>query len=167
MIFLMNISCSKDDNSIPENFDDADRSFFEFNDESNQYILKPWNYDLPQNINRTYPLVVFLHGSGGAGNISYLSHIGYDNQDDDKINETAHSFQTEHPCFVLVPQTYSGWNNSSLIEQVEYFKSNYRIDESRIYLIGYSMGGSGSYSFANAYNSHNEHLFAGIIRLAG
>lgn len=29
------------------------------------------------------------------------------------------------------------------------------------------MGGSGSYSFANAYNDYNNHLFAGIIRLAG
>lgn len=46
-------------------------------------------------------------------------------------------------------------------------KKKYRIDYNRIYLIGYSMGGSGSYSLANAYYKYNKHLFDGILRLAG
>ncbi len=130
-------------------------------------MLEPWDYEHLINTHKKFPLVIFLHGSGGAGNISYLNYLGYDNPDDDREDLKAISFQKEHPCFVLVPQTNFSWNNSLLIEQVEDFKANYRIDDTRIYLIGYSMGGSGSYSFANAYYDFNEHLFAGVIRLAG
>ena len=163
----MNISCSNDNNDIPETFDKADRPYFKYNAKKNQYVLEPWNYSLSENKNRNYPLVIFLHGGGGAGNISYLNYIGYDNPDDNKDDEIAHNFQTKHPCFVLIPQTSSNWDNNALIEQVEDFKNTFRIDKSRIYLIGYSMGGSGSYNFANAYYDYNGHLFAGIIRLAG
>ncbi len=151
----------------PEIFDDTLRPYFVYNKTSNQYILEPWNYSLNENKDRLYPLVIFLHGGGGAGNISYLNYIGYDDPDDNRVDSIAYNFQKKHPCFTLVPQTSGGWNNSILIEQVEDFKSNHRIDKDRIYLIGYSMGGSGSWSFANAYNNHNGHLFAGIIRLAG
>ena len=167
LISLLAISCSKEKAGIKENFDDTKRTFFEYNNEKNQYVLMPWNYDESHNQSRKYPLVVFLHGSGGAGNISYLNYIGYDNPEDDNTDSTAYNFQKKYPCFTFVPQTNSYWDNNSLIEQVEDFKSKYRIDETRIYLIGYSMGGSGSWSFANAYYDHNSHLFAGIIRLAG
>jgi len=167
LILLLNSSCSKVSIDIHETFDNADRPYFKYDAEKNQYILEPWNYSLSQNKNRNYPLVIFLHGGGGAGNISYLNYIGYDNPDDNKDDETALNFQKKHPCFVLIPQTSSSWDNNTLIEQVEDFKSTYRIDKSRIYLIGYSMGGSGSYSLANAYYDSKRHLFAGIIRLAG
>lgn len=150
-----------------EIFLDSDRPFFNYIESDNQYALMPWNYNKSTNINRNYPLVIFLHGMGGAGVINFLNYIGYDDPENDKVDSVAYHFQKEHPCFTLVPQTSGEWNNASLIEQVEKFKSKYRIDESRIYLIGYSMGGSGSWSFANAYNEYNGHLFAGIIRLAG
>lgn len=169
LIVVLGSSCSKDNTNetTPETFNNADRPYFTFDTLKNQYLLEPWNYNLPQNSTKKYPLVIFLHGSGGAGNISYLNFIGYDNPDASIANQTALNFQTQHPCFVLVPQTSSGWDNNALIQQVEELKSTYRIDKTRIYLIGYSMGGSGSYSFANDYYDYNEHLFAGIIRLAG
>ena len=171
IILIMLFSCSEDNYSsksdIPEDFNSLTRPYFVYNNEMNQYVLEPWNYKSPHNHNRNYPLVIFLHGSGGAGNITYLNYIGYDNPEDNREDQTALEFQKNHTCFTLVPQTGSSWNNSDLIEQVEYFKENCRIDTNRIYLIGYSMGGSGSYSFANAYYDYNKHLFAGIIRLAG
>lgn len=166
---LFTISCTKENegNSGLIPFDSINRPYFTYNQDQNNYLLKPWDYDHPISTVNKYPLVIFLHGSGGAGNISYLNYIGYDNPEDDREDQTALKFQKNHPGFVLVPQTSSSWNNSILIEQVEELKNTYRIDESRIYLIGYSMGGSGSYSFANAYYDYNHHLFAGIIRLAG
>jgi predicted peptidase len=152
---------------LAEFFDENLRPYFEFNTDSNQYVLEPWNYNLERNADRSYPLVIFLHGYGGAGNISYLNYLGYDNPDDEKVDEVAWDFQTTNPCFVMIPQTSSFWDNTSLIAQVEAFKLAHRIDTHRIYLIGYSMGGSGSYSFANDYYDYNQHLFAGIIRLSG
>jgi predicted peptidase len=152
---------------LSEYFDENSRPYFEFKEDSNQYVLEPWNYDLDYNKDRAYPLVVFLHGYGGDGDISYLNYLGYDDPDDATVDEVALSFQTTNPCFVMLPQTSGSWDNDSLIAQVEAFKQAHRIDEQRIYLIGYSMGGSGSYSFANDYYDYNKHLFAGIIRLAG
>jgi predicted peptidase len=168
ILSLMNFSCTeKNRDVVPETFDMANRPYFKFDSGKNQYLLEPWNYNLQQNEDRKYPLVIFLHGSGGAGDISYLNYLGYDKAGKMLADETALKFQKEHPCFVLVPQTGSEWNNNNLIGQVEFIKTSYRIDTSRIYLIGYSMGGSGSYSFANSYFDFNRHLFAGIIRLAG
>lgn len=168
ILLMLDFSCSEiNKDSAPETFGMANRPYFKFDSAKNQYLLEPWNYNLQQNKDRKYPLVVFLHGIGGAGDISYLNFLGYDNADNSPGNETALKFQKEHPCFVLVPQTSSDWQYSTLIEQVEFIKTFYRIDSLRIYLIGYSMGGSGSYSFANAYYDFNKQLFAGIIRLAG
>lgn len=165
---MLTSSCSESDNTpvINEEFNASNRPYFEYNDDNNQYVLKPWNYDQPHNQDRNYPLVIFLHGHGGAGNISYLNYLGYDTPDTGD-DEKALEFQKTNPCFVLAPQTTSFWNNDELIEQVEEFKQKYRIDTNRIYLIGYSMGGSGSYSFINSYFDYNEQLFAGVIRLAG
>lgn len=171
-VLTISISTACSENSInnsgsSRNFDSLTRPYFEYNEAEDFYLLQPWEYNAEVNSNRTYPLVVYLHGSGGAGNISYLNYIGYDNPDDDYDNETALNFQKTYTSFTLIPQTYGGWDNSKLIKLVEDIKSKYRIDESRIYLIGYSMGGSGSWSFMNAYYDYNEHLFAGNIRLAG
>lgn len=168
ILSLLNFSCSeKPGDPVSETFDMTNRPYFKFDTGKNQYLLEPWNYNLQINKDRKYPLVIFLHGSGGAGDISYLNYLGYDKPGNILADETALKFQKEHPCFVLVPQTSSEWNNINLIGQVEFIKTSYRIDTARIYLIGYSMGGSGSYSFANSYYDFNRHLFAGIIRLAG
>lgn len=151
----------------PEKFDDSDRPRFVHNQSSNYHSCVPWNYDKPQNAARSYPLVVFLHGAGGAGNIDYLNHLGYFDPAKSSADVTARSFQSRRPSFVLVPQTSGSWTNPAIIGLIEHFKSTYRIDPRRVYLIGYSMGGSGSYALANAYCDHNGGLFAGIIRLAG
>lgn len=167
ILILLSFSCSGTNmDPIPESSDPLSRPFFRFDPGRNEFLLHPWNYDLPENSQKKYPLVIFLHGSGGAGDISYLNFLGYDT--DDGIDDTvATGFQKRYPCFVLVPQTAGEWDNKRLIEEGEYIKKTYRIDSSRIYLIGYSMGGSGSYSFANEWYDYNGHLFAGIIRLVG
>lgn len=160
-------ACTKNTYTIEsEIFNKSDRPKFEHNTSSDFYFCKPWNYDKSFNSERDYPLVVYLHGAGSAGKINYLDYLGYDaNLLFD--NAQARNFQLNYPCFVLVPQTNDSWDNDKLINQIEDFKKSHRIDLNRIYLIGYSMGGSGSYSLANAYYKHNKHLFAGIIRLAG
>lgn len=151
---------------LPAEFKLIDRPHFNYNVAINQHTLLPWNYNLKRNESKKYPLVIYLHGFGGANKIEHLNFLGYQSLDI-AIDRTSLNFQIATPCFVLVPQTNTGWDNNLLINQVETFKKKYRVDTSRIYLIGYSMGGSGAYSFANAYNNYNGHLFAGIIRLAG
>ena len=152
----------------PEIFNDADRPFFAYNSTEDFYYCTPWNYDKPQNSGRKYPLVIYLHYSGGAGDISKLGlyYLGYDSNDG--IDDSrAKNFQTTYPSFVLVPQTYDVWDDNKLIALIEEYKTNYRIDLSRIYIIGYSLGGPETYSLANSYYDYNKQLFAGIIRLTG
>ena len=80
---------------------------------------------------------------------------------------TGDEHKKTYPCFVYVPHTKRGWNNTILIQQIENLKTHYRIDRNRMYLMGYSMGGSGSYALANSHWDYNGHLFAGIVRMAG
>ncbi len=132
-------------------------------------LSKPDDYT--SNDTRTYPLVVFLHGAGESGidnrrqslDLSYLGN-GFSNQ--------ARSFRKKHPSFIYSPQapkrtTWDGHNLDNVIATIEHLKSSYPIDIHRIYLIGYSMGGSGTFSLAEKYHRQNGQLFAGIIRLAG
>ncbi|NOY95854.1 MAG: hypothetical protein GXO81_05655 [Chlorobi bacterium] len=168
LILALLFSCSKDiPDTEPETFNDADRPFFQYVSSSDYYYCKPWNYGKDINKKRKYPLVIFLHAWGGAGEIDYLSYLGYDSIDNAN-NKTAEKFQSDYPSFVLIPQAPSNvWNNNELIDLIEDFKSRYRIDNNRIYIIGYSIGGSGTYSLANAYYDYNRLLFAVIIRLSG
>lgn len=103
--------------------------------------------------NETFPLVIYLHGY----------------RDSDRLPDYLMDREERltHPSYLLIPHTRDQWNNSLLIQEIESVIHRYNIDPDRIYLIGYSMGGSGSFSLANAYYDYNRHLFAGIIRLAG
>jgi predicted esterase len=71
-----------------------------------------------------------------------------------------------------VPQCPLGlsWEGEVLdevIETIEHLKSVYPIDPGRLYLVGYSMGGSGSYELAYRYYNEKGKRFAAIVRLAG
>ena len=157
IIVLFFIACGQKLSDSKAEQDVKNIPVFEYNQEENYYLYKPENYD-ENNTNKLYPLIVYLHGGGGAGDPKDLSLLGYSDAD---------AFKKKYPCFVYAAQTPDSWKNNILIEQIEKLKNSCRIDKNRIYLIGYSMGGSGSYSLANAYYDFNAHLFAGIIRLAG
>jgi predicted peptidase len=110
---------------------------------------------------RRYPLVIFLHGSGERGN---------DNEA--QLKWGALNFATDEnmfrfPAFVVAPQCPAGqgWANldrdrtsnrisllptpskpmTSLLELIAKLKKSLRIDTTRIYITGLSMGGFGTY----------------------
>jgi predicted peptidase len=145
---------------IVETFDAADRPAFELvtldigGSEKTYKLQKPWNYDKPHNAGREYPLIVSLHGSGGS---YYAPCIVGDDEE-----------MQRYPCFFMAP-TNGDWGGGAawVRTEIETLKSTYRIDENRLYLMGFSMGGSGSYSFAGGYYTEQGGFFAGIVRLAG
>jgi predicted peptidase len=144
-----------------ENFDLEDMPDFELVEPDGYYLCKPWNYDKAWNEHRNYPLLVWMHGSGGASEPTYLAQLGYGS------SETAVAFKSSHPCFVYAPQTSGSWDNNRLVAELEAIREQYRIDYTRIYSVGYSMGGYNSILLANAYYDYNGSAFASIMPIAG
>lgn len=148
-------------------------SFEEKQYENYKYRLcKPKNYKNESDLHRKYPLVIYLHGAGGRGNDNSKQSYGL-RRLGNGFGGQAKSFKNKYPCFVYVPQcpSNSTWNNKTTLTMVtktiEKLISEYPIDRDRLYLIGYSMGGSGTYALVDQYYNFNKQLFAAIIRLAG
>lgn len=142
--------------TMNETFALADKPEFTQDATRDYKLLKPWNYDKEWNQERRYPLVVSLHGGGGGGYYAPCI-VGKENE------------MQQYPCFFMSPKNPSGWGESAawVRDELEVLKARYRIDTNRVYLMGFSMGGSGSYPFAEGWYREHGGLFAGIVRLAG
>lgn len=128
-----------------------------------------------------YPLVLFLHGAGERGNDNELQLLHGANMFTNPVN------RTNYPTFALFPQcpTNSFWapiNRSDIKDESFYpyqaqmpaslqavkelldnFIDNYPIDPNRIYIMGLSMGGMGTFDMVCRY----PYLFAAAIPICG
>jgi poly(3-hydroxybutyrate) depolymerase len=115
-----------------------------FQDRKLTFLLyKPASYKPTDRI----PLLVYLHGSGSVGtDIEKVKEQGIA-----KLIEEG----TKIPYLVVVPQLPPDMNNRWDPEFVnEFFKHiffYYKIDRSRVYLTGYSMGGTGVWDYTTAF----------------
>ncbi|MCF8379225.1 MAG: dienelactone hydrolase family protein [Bacteroidales bacterium] len=100
-------------------------------------LLKPINIDS----NISYPIIVSLHGAGGTGtdNIRQLR----------KWNQylAEENIRNEYPCYVLAPQTTKQWDTIALQNIKDIIAKLPSVDMKRIYILGHSMGGHGTYIF--------------------
>lgn len=103
-----------------------------------------------------WPLMLFLHGSGESGtNLSKVKAHG-----PPKLIENGQKI----PMIVVSPQSSGrGWSAESLTALLNDLTRKYRVDKSRIYLTGLSMGGYGTWTLAAA---HPE-MFAAIVPICG
>ena len=125
----------------------------------------------PYDKSKKYPLVIWLHGAGGAGSDN-LNQISGDQIPGTRI-WTKPENQMRYPAFVLVPQSSGGWASSSatqlsdeerlVIEILNALKSEFSIDTKRVYLSGQSNGGFGTWDLI----SKRPELFAAAIPLCG
>jgi len=91
---------------------------------------------------KKWPLILFLHGSGERGDdIEKVKVHGLP-----KIVEE----QPDFPFVVISPQCPEGewWSADALVALLDSVEKKYRIDKSRIYLTGLSMGGFGTWELA-------------------
>jgi predicted glycoside hydrolase/deacetylase ChbG (UPF0249 family)/poly(3-hydroxybutyrate) depolymerase len=118
-----------------------------------QYLLSlPEDYAATD---KTYPLLVFLHGSGESGtDLNKVKAHG-----PPRLIDAG----TKFPFLVLSPQATRGWNVDALDQLIEDVASTHRVDRSRIYLTGLSMGGSGTWQLAAAFPDR----FAAIAPICG
>lgn len=117
---------------------------------------------------KNYPLLLFIHGGGQFGNGSYdlplLLNEGIPQLLDEKkfppdflVNGTHHSFIVLTPQFTKVP------DNTIIASFLDFAKKNYRIDTSRIYITGFSLGARMACDFSAA----NANKIAAIVPISG
>ncbi|VGO20706.1 carboxylesterase family protein [Pontiella sulfatireligans] len=98
-------------------------------------LLKPLNFDASQH----YPVIVSLHGGGGRGsdNVKQLR----------KWNQFLAEEQTrkDYPCYVLAPQSSAHWDAPEFAKIKAIIAGLPSVDMDRIYILGHSMGGHGTY----------------------
>lgn len=128
---------------------------------------------------RRYPLVLFLHGSGGSGtdNVKQLERANWFGGLVWALPEN----QRRHPCFIVAPQSDSNWPPVRLregqlpeillgpgrdrlaIDIVERLCAELPVDRSRIYVTGQSMGGAGTWHVL----AERPDLFAAGVPVCG
>jgi dienelactone hydrolase len=120
------------------------------------YLLSlPDGYD--KDSTRHWPLVIFLHGSGESGtDLEKVKAHG-----PPKLVAAGKKF----PFILVSPQAQHpfDWEPDNLYHLLVYIKHKYRVEESRVYLTGLSMGGFGTWAFAIKYPGE----FAAIIPICG
>jgi len=110
-------------------------------------FFKPAGYDK----NKSYPLVVYLHGSSDTVSRDMAWY--------------QESIQKENPVFVLTPKCENpdqGWGNTwqgghtiataLTLKLIDSLVTKYNIDKNRLYLFGISMGGFGVFSIVAKEN---------------
>jgi predicted peptidase len=119
------------------------------------------------------PLIVYLHGSGGAGTDN-RRQISGGNTAGTHIWTTP-ALQAKHQAFVLVPQipTDAQWSATEsdalapyaqrVLDLVARLSKEFAIDADRIYLVGQSLGGFGVWDVV----SKRPKLFAAAVPLCG
>lgn len=110
------------------------------------------------------PLVVFLHGGNLAG-LQKKALAGLDAL-------VQPEFQAEHPCYVLAPTSMRhlngemGWTEDEralVVDLIQYYVDSGKIDASRIYITGNSMGSGGAINTALEYPD----VFAAVMPMSG
>lgn len=127
----------------------------------------PGRYALPGDNNKQYPVIIWLHGGGGFGNggdeLTFVTRsaermFGHATQKPSwRIGDTTYSFLQFAPQFRSYPTSEEIHSFIFFIEQ------NYRVDKSRIYLVGFSLGGKMASDYAAQYPLE----IATLITLAG
>lgn len=107
---------------------------------------------------RTFPLLIFLHGLGEKGNgaapMGPLTRNG-----PHKMIKAGSTLFNDAGVVVCSPQTPVWWNTGTLTTYLDYLTTTYRIDRSRIWVTGLSMGGGGTFDWVR----DRPELFAACI----
>lgn len=103
-------------------------------------LLKPVNFDS----SKKYPLIISLHGAGGRGSDNKKQLKAWNGQ------LAEESIRKEFPAYVLAPQSKGLWNTDQLNQIKEVIKTIPAVDMKRIYILGHSMGGHGTFIYIQA-----------------
>ena len=104
----------------------------------------------------TYPLMLFLHGSGERG---------LDTEDVRKHGPHKYLMSHDNPFIIIEPQCDPGqwWHACSVIDLLNEVCGKFRVDPQRVYLTGLSMGGFGTWATAGEFPER----FAAMVPICG
>lgn len=119
-------------------------------------VIEPRNYSA----NKKYPVILYLHGAGetGTDNVSQVLTM----QDAFLVNGDLLS-----ETIIICPQTTSWWSTgasgtgpvAAAVRLIESLSETYNMDKNRIYVMGISMGGYGTW---DALSNYPDFFAAGI-----
>ena len=98
-------------------------------------LMKPIHFDS----NKRYPVIVSLHGGGGRGTDNRKQLRGWNRL----LAEEPR--RSDYPCYVLAPQANRLWDAAHLKNIKEVIAALPSVDLDRLYILGHSMGGHGTY----------------------
>ncbi len=106
------------------------------------YALRlPQNYDK----NKTYPLIVILHGMGPSNQFSFISYE-FKKKFNTEKNNKIEAFSLEP--FGRGNNYYQGLAEKDIFEAIDDMKKYFKVNEDKTYLMGQSMGGGGTWNIA-------------------
>ncbi|EPX56435.1 hypothetical protein D187_007777 [Cystobacter fuscus DSM 2262] len=105
-----------------------------------------------------YPVIIHLNGAGEFGTSTTeadLLNIVTRHGALKKIRYTTQgkTYFGEQQVMVFTPRAATGWQPAEVNAFIDFIIANYRVDTTRIYLTGISMGGYGSWTYAYAYGN--------------
>ena len=104
-----------------------------------------------------YPVILSLHGAGGKGTNNTSQLKVWNKQLAD------HGTRQNFPCYVVAPQAAELWNRVHYNQVKKIIAGLPQADRNRIYVLGHSMGGHGTYIFLQ----FEKHYFAAAAPSAG
>ena len=104
-------------------------------DEMPYRLMKPYGFDA----GKLYPVIVSLHGGGGRGTDNRKQLRVWNKLLAEKPTRSA------YPSYVLAPQTTHLWDAAHLEKIKTVIAALSSVDRDRIYILGHSMGGHGTY----------------------
>jgi predicted peptidase len=142
--------------AVPDGSQTAIDGFIPRMYQDSRHQQMPYRLFIPKAIskNSKYPLIIWLHGAGGAG-ADNVAQVSGDQVNGTRIWTKPES-QKKYPAFVLAPQSEGVWSEGSedlsprlalVLAILDSLKNEFSIDPKRIYLTGQSNGGVGVWEF--------------------
>ena len=132
---------------------------FSLRDQNNNVLLPGRLSTPPEAADSRRPLLVFLHGGGanGTDNFAQLTHLT------DGMREAVES----RGAYFYIPQTPDGWGGvtrtGQVLTMIDRAINELNADKDRVYIMGYSNGGGGTWNMLSRYDGR----FAAALALSG
>jgi pimeloyl-ACP methyl ester carboxylesterase len=122
--------------------------------------------------NQSYPLLILLHGigeigDGSAAELPALLQYGPEHLIEEGVFPTSFTVNGQTFSFIIIVPQFIGWpTNTDVDSVIDFVEQNYRVDQSRIYLTGLSMGGGAVWEYAG-YGPPYVNRIAAIVPISG